>query len=106
MNKNAVYNQIDLSVSPFVAACAASCRKLLAQFQAVKRRLLDEFRPSALDQARMVELALNEAEALAYQSGVPVLVFPLLAREKVEAVAAWQQHQRMVRRAALQPLAA
>ena len=49
----------------------------------------------------MVQLALNEAEALAHQTGFPFLVFPALAREKVEAVAAWNRHQWMVRHAVL-----
>lgn len=68
--------------------------------QTIKTGLLREFNP-AYGQQRMVELALNEAEALAHESGFPHLVFPTLAREKVEAVAAWNRRQRLVRRRVL-----
>ena len=40
-----------------------------------------------------MKLALNEAEALALQTGFPHLVFPALAEEKVHAIAAWHQRQ-------------
>ena len=82
------------SARPF----AASCARLLSNIQSVKTGLLTEFHPAAYGQGRMVELALNEAEALAHETGFPLLVFPALAREKVEAVAAWNRRQRMVRR--------
>jgi hypothetical protein len=46
----------------------------------------------------MLQLALNEAEALAWQSAYPHLVFPALAMEKVQEIADWNRHQRSVRR--------
>ncbi len=47
---------------------------------------------------RVLHLALNEAEALAWQSGFPELIFPVLAREKASALAAWQDRQHSIRR--------
>jgi hypothetical protein len=41
---------------------------------------------------------LNEAEALAWQTSYPHLLFPELAVEKVQAVAAWQTRQESVQR--------
>lgn len=46
----------------------------------------------------LVRLALNEAEALALQTGFPHLIFPALAQEKVNAVAAWHQRQTALQR--------
>jgi hypothetical protein len=39
---------------------------------------------------------VNEAEALAWQTPYPHLLFPSLAAEKVQAVAAWQTRQQSV----------
>jgi hypothetical protein len=44
-------------------------------------------------QSRLVRLALNEAEALAWQTQFPHLVFPSLAEEKVRAVLLWHERQ-------------
>ena len=48
-------------------------------------------------QPRLLRLALNEAEALAWQSGFPELIFPILAQEKAGKVAAWHERQQSVR---------
>src|SRR6266545_3210644 len=51
-------------------------------------------------QPRLLQHALNEAESIAWQTGFPQLVFPLLALEKASAVAAWEvRQQRMLSRA-------
>lgn len=46
---------------------------------------------------RLLELAMNEAEALAWQSGVPNLVFLTLAEEKLDALNTWLARQEKVR---------
>ena len=46
---------------------------------------------------RLLRQALNEAEAIAWQTGFPQLVFPSLALEKARAVAAWEYRQRTMR---------
>lgn len=46
---------------------------------------------------RLVHLALNEAEALAQQTGVPELVLPALAEEKVETLRKWAVRQAELR---------
>jgi hypothetical protein len=50
-------------------------------------------------QPRLLQHALNEAEAIAWQTGFPQLVFPSLALEKAHAVAAWEARQRTLRQA-------
>jgi hypothetical protein len=56
---------------------------------------------------RLIRLALNEAEALAAQTGVPELVLPALAEEKVAALKKWAiRQQRMWKNAPEWSLAA
>jgi energy-converting hydrogenase Eha subunit E len=45
---------------------------------------------------RLVYQAVNEADALASLTFVPLLVLPALAEEKVRQAAAWAAHQRAI----------
>ena len=74
----------------FAGACAVSCQKLIAQIKNARDTVLAEFRGTLEAPEQLLELALNEAEALAWQTDFPHLVFPVLATEKAEAVAAWK----------------
>ena len=76
--------------------CLRSCRKILAQIRKAKDAIFVEARGTLDTHERMLQLALNEAEALAWQTEYPHLVFPALATEKVHAVADWNRHQRTV----------
>lgn len=78
--------------------CLASCRKLLTQIANVKTQVLAEFRDRLAGQQHLLELAVNEAEALAWQTDFPQLLFPTLALEKAAAVAGWHSRQRSLRR--------
>ena len=91
-------NQQQQSGSNLINACLNSCRKLKAQIRRTKASLLDEFRRTRNAQEHLLQLALNEAEAMAWQSGFPSLVFPDLALEKVQAVSQWQARQRAIQR--------
>lgn len=103
---NTFQNNTNSKRRPFISTCTASCQKLISKIQITKRALLNEFRQRVNTQDRMLQLALNEAEALACDTGFPILTFPILAREKAEAVAAWISRQQAVRRSALQSLVA
>jgi len=81
--------------------CVATCQKLIGQIESAKNSLLAEFRDTIAAPEQLLRLALSEAEALAWQSGFPQLVFPALAREKAQAVVAWDAHQRTVRSTSL-----
>jgi len=78
--------------------CLAYCRRLLAQIATARNSILKEFRQKLASKEHLLYLALNEAEALAWQSGVPQLVFLTLATEKAEAVAGWHARQQSLRR--------
>jgi len=76
-------------------ACLASCRKLLAQMEDIRQTILLEFREAT--DPRLLQLALNEAEALARQTPYPHLFFPELALEKAQSVRDWQARQQSLR---------
>jgi hypothetical protein len=78
-------------------ACGASCRKIRARIAGVKAAIFAESSRAFPAPERLVRLALNEAEAAAWQTKHPHLFFPALATEKVRAVAAWNARQRSVR---------
>jgi hypothetical protein len=78
--------------------CLASCRKLVAQIENTKDGILAQFREKAHE--HLLRLALNEAEAIAWGTEFPHLVFPMLAMEKAQSVATWFARQRSMNRAA------
>jgi hypothetical protein len=78
--------------------CVQSCKKLLAGIDATKNRIANEFHETLEANGQLVQLALNEAEALAWQTAYPHLLFPALAMEKVQSVAAWQTRQQSLHR--------
>ena len=81
----------------FRNTCRASCRKIRTQIAGVKEAILEEYSRVFSAPERLVRLALNEAEAAAWQTKHPHLFFPTLAAEKVRAVAAWNARQQSVR---------
>jgi len=81
----------------FRNACRSSCRKIREQIAGVKEAIFAEYSRAFRAPERLVRLALNEAEAAAWQTKYPHLFFPTLAVEKVRAVAAWNARQQSVR---------
>ena len=71
-------------------ACRACCRKIRAQIAGVKEAILAESARAFPAPERLVRLA-------AWQTKFPHLFFPILAVEKVRAVADWNAHQQSVR---------
>jgi hypothetical protein len=64
----------------------------------VRARIERDFSALAAQQPHLLRLALNEAEALALQTGFPELLFPVLAEEKAGKVAAWNERQKSFQR--------
>jgi len=75
-------------------ACLESCQKILAR---AKAAIFAEWRSALVLQERVLRLALNEAEAMAWQTQYPHLFFPVLATEKAQAVVAWSRRQQLLR---------
>lgn len=80
-------------------ACLAACRKVLERIARAKGMIFTEARLALQANERVLRLALNEAEAAAWQTAYPDLVFPVLATEKVRAAVAWDAKVQTVRRA-------
>ena len=57
---------------------------------------MSQFRRAFTGNERMLRLVLSEAEALAFRTEYPHLVFPSLALEKIESAVAWQRHQQQL----------
>src|SRR5437870_4211610 len=81
----------------FKTACLAMCKKVINRVQQAKNTLLSEYRDLFVGQEHSLRLALIEAEALAWETEFPHLVFPDLALEKVQSLASWRQRQSAVR---------
>ena len=84
----------------FGARCLASCRKLLSQIENVREQVVNEFRDQVQEHQHLLKLAMNEAEALAWQTEYPQLFFADLATEKAHTVADWYVRQQLLRRTA------
>jgi hypothetical protein len=63
----------------------------------VRTLIEHQFATLSREQPRLFHLALKEAEAIAWQSGIHDLVFPDLALEKARAAAAWHERQKAIR---------
>jgi hypothetical protein len=96
MNTEQTTNNRRTAIRTFTTICLSSCRKVVAQIEKVKDTILSEFRSYGTHE-RLLRLALNEAEALAWQTDFPHLVFPMLATEKAQSVVAWNGRQRTAR---------
>jgi hypothetical protein len=72
----------------------AACQKVLSQLDHQKEAILKELRERLQAPERLFRLAMNEAEALAWQTPYPYLVFPVLAAEKAQELAAWDSRQK------------
>ena len=93
-------NDIELNKS-VAEACARSCQKILAQVAKAKDAVVAQFRDLVVDHEHALQLLLNEAEALAWQTQYPQLVFQDLAEEKARGLVNWVAHQHLVRSRAL-----
>jgi hypothetical protein len=77
--------------------CVQSCKKLFSEIERAKNKIADEFREIVESNQKSFQLALTEAEALAWQTDYPQLFFPTLAMEKVQAVATRRTRQQALR---------
>jgi hypothetical protein len=93
MKTNGNWNQNIASTHTLANACLTSCRKVIERLGQAKEMILREFRTSLPGHEQLVRLAVNEAEALAWETEFPHLVFPALAMEKAQSVALWQARQ-------------
>ncbi|MGA9779283.1 MAG: hypothetical protein WBS33_13515 [Verrucomicrobiia bacterium] len=91
----------DNAVKTTADACIVSCQKWVAQIERAKGKLLTELQGTLDVPEKLFRMALGEAEALAWQTGYPQLLFPTLATEKVRAAAEWYARQQVLRQKTL-----
>ena len=96
MNINQTNENFDTKQT-IAGRCVQSCQQLLAGIEQAKNKIASEFQETLESQSQLFQLALNEAEALAFQTAYPHLLFPLLAVEKIQAVSAWDARQQAFR---------
>lgn len=78
--------------------CSTSyCDALRETVAPAKQALLQEYQNQVGEHSQLLRLALNEAEALAWETDYPHLLFPMLAVEKAQAAVAWHQRQQLMR---------
>lgn len=77
--------------------CLNTCLKLLAQIEGARKRVVTDYQSTVQEHEHLLELAVNEAEALAWQTGFPHLLFPTLAEENARRVANWHERQQRLR---------
>jgi hypothetical protein len=82
----------------FTTACVEQCRVVAARLAQAKESLIAEFKETFQIHERLLQLAVNEAEALARETEYPHLLFPALALEKVRVAANWHERQEQIRR--------
>jgi hypothetical protein len=93
--KNTCHNEVS-PAGQATSTSLQSCRKLLEAIEQAKKTIVSEFHATKESHQKLFKQALNEAEALAWQTEYPHLLFPWLAMEKVQAVAHWQSRQQAV----------
>jgi hypothetical protein len=82
--------------APSAAPGYANARDSVAK---AKQKLLVEYNELVGKDFHLLRLALNEAEALAWNTEFPHLFFPALAVEKAHAAVDWHRRQRALRHA-------
>jgi len=67
------------------------------RIKSLRQQFAENFATAEDDARRWLQLTLNEAEAIAHETPVPELVFPVLAEEKLAQLSRWQRRQARVR---------
>ena len=78
--------------------CQELCAKFVQQIGQAKNNLVAEFQGAFATQQQLLQLAIVEADALAWQTDYPHLLFPALATEKIERAAQWRTRQHFLMR--------
>ena len=90
--------QMTLGAARAIATAGLECcRKIIAQVESAREAIIAEATRALQAPEHVLRLAVNEAEAVAWQTQYPHLVFPSLAAEKVESVAYWNTRQETIR---------
>jgi hypothetical protein len=90
MNHMSTQNKNIVKIAP--NSWVTSGRILIVGLERAKQNLASRFAGRSDLPKRLFQVALNEAEALAWETEYPQLVFPTLAEEKIAAISSWYDH--------------
>lgn len=79
------------------AGCVRCYEKVLQRLTTVKSAVEREFARFTQGNELLLKAAINEAEAIAWQTPYPHLLFPVLAEEKAAAARQWTERQQAIR---------
>ncbi len=79
-------------------ACLVVCEKIGRQIKLARENVLAEFKDAFKTREQLLQLAVVEADALAWQTDYPHLLFPVLAAEKIQNAANWKTRQQWLLR--------
>jgi uncharacterized protein (DUF1810 family) len=85
-----------LNLRTLQRACTPCYQAIIDQLSAIRSRVERKFSQAVSGYEEVLRSALAEAEALAWQTPYPHLLFPALAEEKAASVQKWAAHQREV----------
>ncbi|MEO6183227.1 MAG: hypothetical protein ABIP71_09055 [Verrucomicrobiota bacterium] len=63
-----------------------------------REKIFQQHRKLVTGHEHLLALALNEAEAIVWQTDFPHLIFPALAQEKAEGIVNWHHRQKSIQR--------
>jgi hypothetical protein len=86
------------SVRQTNASCTQKRQNAHNAIAKVRKMIQSDFASLDEQRSRLFRLALNEAEAIAWQTDFPFLLFPALAEEKVRAATLWSARQQWMHR--------
>jgi hypothetical protein len=87
---------IGLHPEGLAALCRRCYERVLRGLAAVKSNIERQFGRAMAGYEQLLQSAVNEAEAVAWQTPYPHLFFPVLAEEKALAAQQWANRQRVI----------
>lgn len=97
MKPNRMDQPIAAAQSTFAHRLPVLHRSVVDEIARARATITAEFEGGLNGQAHLLHLAMNEAEALAWQTSYPHLIFPTLATEKAQAISNWHTRQQVLR---------
>ena len=79
------------SHSPF-ATTTQFCHKMVTAIRDLRDRLIEKYEQTLPDRAHLVRKVIAEAEAMAWQTSFPHLLFPDFVETRVAALALVREH--------------
>ena len=97
MKRTHSYQRKNTQALSTALVCPSACDTVREVVSKAKQKLLNDYSELVGEHFHLLRLALNEAEALAWDTEFPHLFFPALAAEKAHTAVNWHRRQRALR---------